>query len=77
VNNITAKPKPMTLDPRIRAILLAHCDAIFATSVEESNNAIEKRNRLVWDLPAEQRRYLDVIARGFGRAFDNLPEKAG
>jgi hypothetical protein len=63
------RANPFKLDSRVREIFNAHADAVFATSVEESNKAIEKRDRLLWELDAEQRGYVDVIARGFGRAF--------
>ena len=60
---------PFKLDPRIREYFDARLDAIFATSIEESNEASHRAVKVLWDLDAEQRGYVDVIARGFGRAF--------
>lgn len=61
--------KPLVLDARIRDYFNAKLDSIFASSVEESNAASERATRLLWDLPAEQREMVGVLARGFGRAF--------
>jgi hypothetical protein len=70
MNVVTKKSvAPFKLDPRIREYFDARLDAIFATSVEDSNEATHRATKILWDLDAEQRGYVASLARSFGRAF--------
>jgi hypothetical protein len=63
------KPSPFRLDPRIRDYFNARIDAVFAPCLDESNDAIERATKILWDLDAEQRELVDVLARGLGRTL--------
>lgn len=65
----TETVQPLRLDPSIRDLFVAHVDAIFADTPQESDQAAARRNKLMAALDTEQRSYVDVIARGMARAF--------